>query len=103
LNGIETLYLEHFDMGNDQQEEYANAMGINPDTRVLNNGFWRLIKLFNGCIEYRFTSKHRLMLTAPFAAARLDAITYINTVQSRSPYPGRSFYQDGGRSITPTY
>lgn len=103
LNGIPTTYLEYFPMDNEQQEEYANAYGVNDQTRTLNNGFWRMIRLFNGCIEYRFTSKFRLMLTAPFAAGRLDNITFINTVQSRTPFPGRSFYADGGRSQSILY
>ena len=100
LNGIRTLYVEYFPMDNAQQEEYATAYGMNDETRTLNGGFWRMIRLFNGCIEYRFTSQFRLMLEAPFAAGRLDNITWINTTQSRTPFPGRSFYADGGRSQT---
>lgn len=94
-NGIPTLYVDYFDMGNQYAQEFASFTG--DDTRVINNGLYRVAKRTTGfCVEYLFGAKVRLILEAPFLAGRLDDTQYTYFAKTRDAFPGQSLYQDGG-------
>lgn len=97
LNGDEVLYGEYFDMGNDQQEQWYRLTGSNDQTRVTNGGLYRMGRRSSpDCIEYTFKSMWRLLLLAPFAAGRIDNVTYQDRRRLRSPFVGESYHADGG-------
>lgn len=98
LNGNPVTYIDHFDMGNDKQNEFYNLTGQNDDTRVINNGLYRMERRMKGCLEYDFSSMWRLMFEAPFAAIRWDDITFFDRTRQQSPYSGESYYANGGQT-----
>lgn len=101
IDGSPTLFWEYGNMGNPQQTEFAGLTGGN--TRVINNGLYRVGRRDNPmCIEYVFAAKVRLLLTAPFAAARLDNFNFSDNTRIRSPYPAESFYANGGQTVRNT-
>lgn len=104
LNGEETIWVEYFDMGNEEQNEFYNlATGGNMDTTVSNGGLYRVERRMKGCLEYTFVSKWRLMFTAPFAACRLDGIEFNDRVRAQDPQPGESYYAAGGTTSRTVY
>lgn len=104
LAGNEPIYIEHFDMGNEQQNEwYSFATGGNDQTAVVNNGLYRVERNQRGCLEYTFSGMWMPMLEAPFAAIRWDNISFADRSRLRSPYPGASYHLDGGQTSRGTY
>lgn len=92
-------YFEYFDMNNSDAQELANLIGGADDSRVINNGLYRVFKKNQGgCYQYSFFARPRLMLDAPFVHFRVDDIFYNNYAKTRDPRPGMSLYQDGGVS-----
>lgn len=99
LQGEDVTYVEYFNMGNAEQEEWYNLTGPNNETRVTNNGLYRMHRYQKGgCLEYDFVSMWRLMFKAPFAAGRIDNINFYDRTRMRSPMPGESYYAAGGVS-----
>lgn len=96
LNGTPVTYIEHFNMGNEEQNEFYNLTGQNDDTRVINNGLYRMERRQKGCLEYDFSSKWRLMFEAPFGAIRWDNITFYDRTRLNSPFVGESYHENGG-------
>ncbi len=94
--GQPLTYIEHFDMGNSWASEWADFLGN--DTRVINNGLYRVAKRTTGfCLEYLFAAKLRLILEPPFLAGRLDDIRFKFYAKTRAADPGvTAFYADGG-------
>lgn len=103
LNGEMPLYLEYFNMGNQQQVEWHNLTGPNDDTRVLNNGMYRMYRFQKTCIEYELNATARLLLEAPFAAGRIDGIQFTTRMRSRNPVIGESYHLNGGQTSRGTY
>lgn len=93
------VYTEYFNMGNEDADEIANALGGVDDSRVLNNGLYRVFKKnIGGCYQYSFFARPRIMLDAPFVHFRVDDVFYNHYAKTRDPRPGMSLYQDGGVS-----
>lgn len=104
LNGEQPLYIEYFNMANDQQTNWYNLLGPNPLTRVINGGQYRMgMKASPDCLEYLLKSMWRLNLDTPFAAVRITNITYQDRRRLRSPYAAESYYADGGVSTRGMY
>lgn len=103
LNGIPTVYFEYFDMGNAQLEEFDKLGGLATQTVAINNGLYRMgFQAQPFCKEYLFAARLRLLLTAPFAASRLDTIFFNDNQMIRDPFVGNTYtYRDGGRTVTP--
>jgi len=95
--GRPLLYAQYFDMGNPVAEELTNAFGIEGESRVINNGLYRVFKrVTKGCIEFDVFARLRVILEAPFLAGRLDDVWYTSYIQDRQPIPGFSYYANGG-------
>jgi len=98
--GRPLLYAQYFDMGNPVAEELSTAFGIEGESRVINNGLYRVFKrVTKGCIEFDVFARLRLILEAPFLAGRLDDVWYDSYIQSRDAIPGMSFYANGGATM----
>lgn len=97
LNSELGLFVEYFNMGNPQQQEWYSQTGADALSRVTNGGLYRMGKRAKAdCIEYEFKSMWRLILRAPFGAIRWDGIRFADRTRTRSPYTGESYYKDGG-------
>lgn len=93
------LYTEFFDMGNADAQDIANAIGGADDSRVINNGMYRVFKKNQGgCYQFSFFARPRLVMDAPFVHFRLDDVFYNHFAKTRDPRPGMSNYNDGGIS-----
>jgi hypothetical protein len=99
-NGSRFLNMEYFPMNNADLSAFINFLP-GSDYQVINNGQFLVSKRYTPlCLEYHFAAMSRLILDAPFLAARIDDVqfTYLDTGY-RSAYPSESnFYVDGGNS-----
>jgi hypothetical protein len=98
-NGRDLIRLEYKDMGNEDAQVLANM--VYTSAMFLNNGMYLLTKNEKeGCIEFSLSSKMRLILEAPFLAARIDDISFTYQAPTRSADPGVTFngYVNGGVS-----
>lgn len=95
--GRPLMYAQYFDMGNPVAEELANAFGIEGESRVINNGLYRVFRrVTKGCVEFDVFARLRMILEAPFLAGRLDDVWYDSYIQDRQAVPGFSGYANGG-------
>jgi hypothetical protein len=98
-NGRDTLYYEYVNMGNEHVRS-LQALTNADEYFILNEGLYGVSRSFsNGCLSWQYSAMTRMVLDTPFLAGRVDNITFKYLVPSRSPYPGRSLYVDGGVSI----
>ena len=99
--GVErTNYLEGFNMGNDDVQQYLNGLPMN-EIRITNGGFY--LSTFNrtdGCLEYTFNAKPRLILRTPWLCARLTDVVYTLPGYSDGDRPGDAYYRGGGRYVS---
>ncbi len=99
-NGQRFLNLEYLPMNN---ADVSAFMGFMPNMplQLINDGMFLVgLRSTDVCIEYVFNAQMRLILDAPFLAARIDDVqfTYLDTGY-RSAYPAETaFYVDGGTS-----
>lgn len=104
LGGQIVTWIEYFDMGNAQQVEFESLGGTAPLSRPINGGLYRIgQKAEPFCIEYKLASKARLRFDAPFAAYRIDNITFQDRSRLRSPYIGESYHANGGQTSRGTF
>jgi hypothetical protein len=95
--GNPLIYREFFPLNNaDAQEFVANS----PEARIINNGLYAVgRRTTNGfCTKWEFYSKNRLILDAPFLAARVNDFSFNYRAQDRDAFVGESLYRDGGVS-----
>lgn len=96
--GIPLLRLEYFPMSNQYAAEFANAFGTQ-NISFLNNGMFIVgVRSTGLCLEYHFGAKFRMILEAPFLAARIDDIEYSYYLDTRNALPGESLYANGGKT-----
>lgn len=96
-NGQPLLRMEFFPMDNPYANEWAGFLNAER-YRVLNNGLYLVGYQSTGmCDNYLFASQMRVILEAPFLAARFDNVYFTYVAQTRSPYPAETFsYAAGG-------
>jgi hypothetical protein len=84
-------------------EQFDKLGGLPTQSVSINNGLYRMgTQSQPFCKKYVFAASVRLLLTAPFAAGRLDGVVYNDNVRQRDPLPGQTTtYADGGRTYTP--
>lgn len=100
LNGAPVTFIEYFNTGNSFQQEYASLVPTSVPTRVINGGLYRIGRQDQpNCIVYTLGGLWRLRFDAPFAAGRIDNIQVTDRTRMRSPYPGESWYADGGQTV----
>jgi len=86
-------------------EEAAVADGFAPgEFEVWNNGMWLATRQrTSNCLYWIFSGLLRLHLRTPQLAAKITDIQFESRTEVRDPYPGDSYYKDGGTVYTPTY
>lgn len=100
-NGRNLLVLQPANLNNAAVQEF-NEMGNTTGRYYSNNGMYAFATRSDGfCDELLMVTKMRLKLWTPFLAARIDDITYPNTIGFRNWNPaGSSFYNGGVTTYT---
>jgi hypothetical protein len=98
-NGIPLTRFEYFDMDNADLRNFVSLAGEGKFA-TLNNGMFLMSYRDTGmCLEYHYAAQMRLILEAPFLAARIDDIRYTARTQERLADPSDTFfYANGGRT-----
>lgn len=106
--GGQLLYIDYFDYrGPFGMQDIISQLGPQDEYRVSPDGRYAIF--FMGgtafCKQVMIRTRKRIILKAPFLAARLQGATYAVYQHEREWEPGTSFYEDGGAtSFTgPTY
>lgn len=95
--GMPLTYIQYFDMANPYAVAYANQ--ISKKVEYMSDGLWLVSERdTGGCMEYHFQMASRLILEAPFLAARIDDVAYYFRAPARDSIPGASLYVNGGVS-----
>lgn len=100
--GGKVTYLEYFNYrGPYGMQDVIRAMGTDGNPfRVSPDGRYALANLPNTafCIQRLIRTRKRLIVRAPFLAARLINLRYNVYIHEASPFPGTSFHYDGGNT-----
>lgn len=100
--GGQVTYMEYFNYrGPYGMQETINVMGTDGNPfRVSPDGRYAMANLANTafCIQKLLRTRKRLIVRAPFLAARLTDLRYNVYQHERSPFPGTSFFEDGGNT-----
>lgn len=95
--GIQTTYLEFFDLANPVASGFAGVLGAPTNYRTTNGGaFWMGRLDTPPCIQYRLGARPRLIMRTPWLAARLTNVVYRNYLYTNDPLPGTTYHFDGG-------
>ncbi len=98
-NGEPITYYDYFPLNN-QFITGWNGLANTVNRTPLNNGLYlTAIKSDGFCDELVATMQPRLMLDAPFLAAKLTSITFDSYVGYRDWRPGGTFYYGGGATV----
>lgn len=106
--GGQLLYMDYFDYrGPFGMEAIVSQLGPQDEYRVSPDGRFA-IHFLSGvsfCKQVEIRTRKRIILRAPFLAARLQDARYAVYQHEREWEPGTSFYDDGGRTsfVGPTY
>lgn len=95
--GMPLTYFQYFDQNNQYSTEYTSF--LDKPVERMNDGVW-LVSERNtgGCWEHHYQMLMRLILEAPFLAARIDDVWYYFREDLHNAIPGDSAYFDGGLS-----
>lgn len=99
FGGINLTEFQYFDMANRYITEFMNAFGLETVSSDSNGMYLVGHRNTALCLEWHFQMRGRLILNAPFLAARLDNVEYVNSRAYRTAYPGASTYANGGVSL----
>lgn len=101
-NGQPMTFLEYFPM-NQQAIQAANRLAPGGFFDVLQNGRFLFVKLAptHTCVQVEIIERPRVVLLAPFLAARWLHLQYTLAIHEREPFPGDAYFQDGGLPTTP--
>jgi len=97
--GGQLLYMDYFDYrGPFGMQDIINQLGPQDEYRVSPDGRYA-IHFLGGtsfCKQVEIRTRKRIILRAPFLAARLEDATYAVYQHEREWEPGTSFYENGG-------
>lgn len=95
--GEPLVYRQYFPLNNAEAQEFIQN---SPEARIINGGLYAVgRRTTNGfCTKWEFYSKSRLMLEAPFLAARINDVQFTYRAQDRDVFVGDSNYKNGGQS-----
>jgi hypothetical protein len=101
--GERITYVEGFNQANSQVQEFVNLSDAR--YRTSNGGFWAATTNQTAfCYELLFAAQPRLIMRAPFLAARIENVVYkLDNGYSRSSYPTEPYYEGGGRYLSAPY
>jgi hypothetical protein len=93
------LYLDYFDYrGPFGMQDIINQLGPQDEYRVSPDGRFA-IHFLGGtsfCKQVEIRTRKRIILRAPFLAARIEDLQYAVNAHEREWEPGTSFYENGG-------
>lgn len=97
--GSRLINLEYFPMDNADLSSFANFTP-GGQMQAINNGMFLVSRnQVHMCMEYEFASMSRLILDAPFLAARIGNVQFTYQAPYRSAYPSDTVnYVNGGTS-----
>lgn len=101
VGGVPLLYWDFYDMrGANPAIEALTPQG---SFQVLGGGRYLLHRKppTNECIQARMIARPRLILRAPFLAARLTDVRYTTYINERSPFPADPAFYNGGNTTYP--
>lgn len=101
--GTALTYRQYFPLNNADIQEWLAAMPDSNSVRIINNGLYALgMRTANGfCSKIEMITQSRIILDAPFLAARVNDVQYTYRAQTRDLFVGQSLYADGGQSGRP--
>ena len=101
-NGEPMLFWEYFPF-NDQAIAAAAQMAPQGYFSVLDNGRFLLSKLSptHTCVQVEIIERPRLVLMAPFLAARVQNLRYTYSIHEREWDPANPYFVNGGLPVTP--
>ena len=95
-NGTDLTWMDYFPLDNQFIQEWQGMAQQNGRV-VHNNGMYMTAIRSDGfCDELLLTAKFRMIMRAPFLAARIDNVTFNAYKGYRSFDPGGTFFYDGG-------
>ncbi len=97
--GNPLTYRQYFPLNNTDISQLSDILGpVAP--RVMNNGLYLMgHRTTNGfCTKLEFVARMRLILDAPFLAARVNDVQFTYRAQTRDVRVGESLYRNGGVS-----
>lgn len=97
--GAPLIYRQYFPLNNGDISQLGDILGP-AAPRVMNNGLYLMgHRTTNGfCTKLEFVSRMRLILDAPFLAARVNDVQFTYRAQTRDVRVGESLYRNGGVS-----
>ena len=106
--GGQLLYIDYFDYrGPFGMQDIINQLGPQDEYRVSPDGRYA-IHFLGGtsfCKQVEIRTRKRIILKAPFLAARIEDAQYAVYQHEREWEPGTSFYENGGQTsfVGPSY
>lgn len=96
--GAPLIYRQYFPMNNVDITQLIDITGDGP--RIMNDGLYAMgSRSTNGfCTKLEFVAMMRLILDAPFLAARVNDVQFTYRAQTRDVRVGESLYRNGGVS-----
>ncbi len=101
-NGEPMLFWEYFTF-NEQAIAAGAAMAPQGFFSALDNGRFLFVKLAptHTCVQVEIIERPRLILYAPFLAARLTSVRYTYSIHERDAFPTDTYFVNGGLPVTP--
>lgn len=97
MGGFPVTFFEYFNHANEQAQVLQNIAG--QLTFTTDGGLFRwYINFKNGCLNATYELSPRLRMRAPQIAWRIQNVGYQPLQHFRSPYPGNTYFADGGVS-----
>lgn len=101
-NGTPLTFFEYFPM-NGQAIQAANRLAPGGFFDVLQNGRFLFVRLAptHTCVQVEIIERPRLVLLAPFLAARWTQMRYTISIHERTAFPDEVYFVNGGSTTTP--
>lgn len=101
-NGEPMLFWEYFTF-NEQAIAASAQLAPAGYFSALDNGRFLFAKLSptHTCVQVEVIERPRLILLAPFLAARLTSLRYTYSVHERDAFPADTYFVNGGLPVTP--
>ena len=101
-NGQPMLFWEYFPF-NEQATAAAAKMAPQGTFTVLQNGRFLQVNLSptHTCVQVEVLERPRLVLYAPFLAAKFQNLRYTISIHERDAFPDEPYFINGGDTTTP--
>lgn len=97
VGGRSTLYLEYFSYNNPEIRDTLGKMVLGE----IEGAFITWPRQTNLCVQWQSKIEPRLVLRTPYLASRLQNVVYCPIEHVRDPFPGESYFVNGGQTSRP--